>query len=264
LALFVASPAHAQITLSGTAYVQAFDTIGSGLPAGVTVSSDATATFLGTPGAAFASGTTPWADTTNNFKNVASALTNTGGNGSGGSFNGTESFVQQNASTNRALGLRPAGAFGDPGAAMTFQFTNTLNFANFNLSLNEQTLDPQARTTVYTVRFGLGSSPSSFTTLGTYTTTAAWSQNTDNFVLPSSVNNQSQNLWIQVVNLSASTGTGQWDTFGIDNFVLTFTGVPEPGTVALFGVAGVGAGVLVWRRRRQQKLQATIRSEELV
>ena len=36
-------------------------------------------------------------------------------------------------------------------------------------------------------------------------------------------NNQTNNLWIRIIALSASTGSGSRDTFGIDNFSLSWT-----------------------------------------
>ena len=57
-------------------------------------------------------------------------------------------------------------------------------------------------------------------------------------------------VWIQVVALTNSTGSGNRDTFAIDNVQLTYTPVPEPGAVLAFAAAGLGLAGLVRRRYR--------------
>ena len=97
-------------------YVETFDGIGSGLPSGWTVNTGATATSLGTP-ASFSTTATPWADASGAFKNFASA------NNAG--FNDSTPDTTQNSAPDRALGIRQTGAFGDPGAAFTYQRNTT-------------------------------------------------------------------------------------------------------------------------------------------
>jgi len=227
----------AVLTLSNGTYTQNFNGIGaSPLPTGWDVRTSATTTSLGTvqtytntPGT-----TTAWADISGGFKNFASAALGTG-----------SATAAQTAAANRALGLRQSGSVGDPGGSFSFNFASTgRQITSFSLDL--QTLDNQPRSTTYSIQYGIGATPTSFTTLGTYTT-GAFGSTTVTFDVDdfgTSLNNLSQG-WIRIATLSASTGSGNRDSFAIDNFVMNV--VPEPGTTALFGTLGV-IGLL--RRRR--------------
>jgi hypothetical protein len=250
LLLLLAPTAVGQISLSGSGtYLENFDGIGGGLPTGWTVRTNADATSLGIDGSAgFNTFTVSWGTTAGQFANYASAL-NPGADG-------TQLSTTQAGYPNRAVGIRQLGAFGDPGAAFTLQLANTTGFQDFNLSVNLQTLTNSTtspRVTTYTIRYAVGtpSVAGDFTTLGTYTTDDNFSNATQAFDLSgaTALNNQGQSVWFQVVALSASTGSGNRDTFAIDNFQLTYTPVPEPGTVLAVAAAGLGlAGLVRWRR----------------
>lgn len=255
--LVLVEPATAQIALSGTSYSQNFDFLGTGptfasaLPDGLTVRLGATATTLGTAvttvdnsgpptAGAINTMTVTWADVTGGARNVAS----------GTGLSNTASDTTQNSTANRALGIRQTGSFGDPGAAVTFQFADTAGVKDFRLSASLQNLNVQGRDTTWTVRYAVGSAPTSFTTLGTYTTGGAFDVNTtaiNNVALGADADNQGQNLWIQFAALSTSAGSGSRDVFAVDDVVLTFTPVPEP-TPAL-ATAAVGLGLAAARRR---------------
>jgi hypothetical protein len=226
LSLILASKKNfSQVTLSGTSYSENFNGIGSGLPTGFTVRTGATATSLGTT-QALTVAATAWNNTSGAFKNFASA------NGLASSA----TTADQSASTDRSLGIRQTGTFGDPGAAFTFQIVNTAGLTSFQLSFKLQSLDiTSPRTTTWLVQYGLGSSPSSFTTVttvpSTITTGTLSFTNNNVFVdFGTALDNQSQNVWIRVVTLSASTGSGNRASSAIDDFSLTYSsgGVINP------------------------------------
>ncbi len=125
-----------------------FDAIGTnGLPAGVYIKQDATSGDLGNEATVY-NGTfnspTAWNQSSLGFKNFASATGLTPSASSG----------TQNASANRALGVRQTGtanAGGDPGAAFAFQIANTTGKTNLKLEFLLQSLDSSAagRTTIW-------------------------------------------------------------------------------------------------------------------
>src|SRR5262249_15182134 len=133
---------------------------GLGLPAGWSLRTNATATSPGVA-VAFTTNTTSWSSTSGQFANYASTV-NTGTN-----FLGNESSAIQSACTNRGPGLRQTGTFGDPGAAFVFQIQNTLGLANFELTVDLNMLSVQTRSNSWTIDYGLGNSPASFTPVWT-------------------------------------------------------------------------------------------------
>ncbi|MFQ3612335.1 MAG: ExeM/NucH family extracellular endonuclease [Cyanobacteriota bacterium] len=214
--------APSYLTLSGTAYSENFDGIGAGLPAGWTVRTGATATNLGAE-QPFTATVTSWADTAGRFKNFASG---------DGSLGAAATATEQNAATDRALGIRQTGAFGDPGAAFVFEIDDTAGLENFNLSLKAQMLSVQPRSTTWTVDYRVGES-GTFTPLGTYSdpgefgsTTLATGSGLNAF--GADINNQCDPVYIRIVALSASTGSGSRDSFGIDDVELTYSTASPP------------------------------------
>jgi predicted extracellular nuclease len=226
-------------------YVETFDGIGSGLPSGWTVNTGATATSLGTP-ASFSTTPIDWANTSGAFKNFASA------NNAG--FNASTPAATQNSAPDRALGIRQTGGFGDPGAAFTYQ-RNTTGETITAISFDAQMLSVQTRSTTWTLQYGVGANPTSFVTLATYTDPGTWGNTNISVTLSptqsAEVSNQ-PSVFFRIVALSASTGSGSRDSFGIDNFTLTGGGPPPtapivpscPGTVAAFqGTTAVACGL---------------------
>jgi hypothetical protein len=217
--------AAAQVTLTGTNYTQNFNSISNGLPPGWSVRTNATATGLGQP-APFPVASKTWGDTTGEFGNCAAAVSNTGTN-----FNGTESTTIQGSCTNRALAIRQTAAFGDPGAAFVLQIASTTGFSNFTFSVDLSLLKSNGYSTTWTIDYAVGNSPASFTLLGTNSDPGSFSTTNRIFTLGTDADNQADNVWIRIAALNAATGSGSRDTFGIDNFSLSWT-TNNPAVVA--------------------------------
>lgn len=178
----------------------------------------ATATFKGTP-VLFDTARVQWSQSTGKFKNFAAKDT----------FSWNTSTANQNAATNRALGLRQTAAYGNSGAAFVFQIANTSNMSGFNLSFKLMSLDSASgRTTTWIVDYATGANPSNFTpvtTTGTMTTGGnVFSSNTVTASFGTALNNQAGPIWIRIVSLTPTTGSGNRASTGIDDFNLTWTG----------------------------------------
>ncbi len=224
LAALTPAMAFGQFALTGTSYTQDFNSIGTALPSGWAVETGATASSLGTA-ATFNTSAATWSATTGQFANFASASIGSGGT--------------QATATDRALGVRQTGSFGDPGASFTFNFNSTGDTLSA-ISLDLMMLNVQTRSTTWSVQYATGASPTSFTTAGTYADPGAFGTTT--FTTFSAgdllaLSNQSS-AWIRIVALSASTGSNNRDTFGIDNFSMTFS---NGGPVAADVSRGAGA-----------------------
>ena len=210
-------------------YSQNFNDLGTGLPTDWTTRTGANASGLGTS-QAFSTAEIAWSDTGAAFKNFASAT----GLSSGAST------AQQNDSTDRALGIRPSGSFGEPGASFQYVFTTTGETID-SISFDLMMLSVQGRSTTYTIQYGVGAAPTSFTTLGTWSDPGVWGTTAltfDTGDFGSSLDNQA-NLVFRVVALSSSTGSGSRDSVAIDNFVINSIGTPS-GTGTL-GISEAGS-----------------------
>lgn len=228
----------ADISLTGTSLTLNFDDIGSGLPTGVSVRTGANATSLGTA-ASFASTATSWADGAGAFKNFSSD-----------NIDLASAAAVQGANSNRALGVRQSGSFGDPGASFNFRLSNTAGFENFNWSVRTGVLSQQTRQTVWTFQYGIGDSPATWTTLGQKTADSlGLSATGSTFSNIAGLANINQVVWLRVVALAPSTGSGTRDSFGIDDFNLSYSAVPEPTSMLLLGFVGFG-GLAIRRFRR--------------
>ena len=216
---------QAQLSLTGTSYTQNFDGLASGLPLGWTGRTGASATALGNS-ASLTTTATDWDNTSGAFKNFAAA--DAIDPGTSVAFVGTELSATQTAATDRALGIRQTGGTGDPGAAFTLQLGNTVELSNFGLSFKAQMLSVQARSTTWTIQYGLGAVPASWTNLGTFADPAAFGSTDLTFGTAAlgGIANQTSNVWIRILALVATTGSGNRDTFGIDDFSLTYTRAP--------------------------------------
>lgn len=216
LALFSCSYAFAQLTLGPSPYNQDFNSIASGLPAGITVRTGATATALGTA-QAYSGAAVPWNNTSGAFKNFASATDLTSG----------ATSTQQSSALNRSLGIRQTGNFGDPGAAFVLQLANTTDLRDFELAFKLQSLDiTSPRQTTWRVDYGFGANPTSFTVGATGTLTTGggtFASNTVTVDFGSSLDNQVDNVWIRIVTIAASTGSGNRASSAIDDLSLTYT-----------------------------------------
>jgi autotransporter-associated beta strand protein len=239
LALASQPAAQAALALSGNSYFQNFDSLSGGLPSDWTVRTGATATSLGTPASLLSTGTAAglsWGNTTGNFRNVASAT----------GLTSTTTDTLQLAATDRALGIRQTGTFADPGAAFTLEIANTTGFSGFSLGLDLEMLSVQGRSTTWSVQYGIGSTPTSFSTVYTYTDPGAFGiTSTGAISFGTALDNIASSVWIRIVALASAPGSGSRDTFGIDDFNLSW--VPAAGDMyfdmngATAGIGGTGA-----------------------
>ncbi len=241
----LSSPVAVAPAMAMIPYVETFDSLGTGLPPGWTVRTGATATSLGTP-VTFSTSPVDWGNTGGAFKNFASA------NNAG--FNATTPPATQDSAPDRALGIRQTGTFGDPGAAFTYQRDTTGETID-TISFDAQMLSVQPRSTTWTLEYGVGTSPTSFVTLATYTDPGVWGNTNISVTLSPTQSADVSNkpsVFFRIVALAASSGSGARDSFGIDNFTLSSGGPPAtapivpscPGAVAAFqGTTAVACGL---------------------
>lgn len=230
--------AQAQATLGTSPYTENFNALGSGLPAGFSVYTNASATSLGTaPTAAqlilTPGTTTAWTATGGGFKNFASAT----------GLNSPTTVAAQTAATNRALGVRQTGSFGDgsstatpptgAGPAFVFQVANTTGKSDFALSFKLQSLDSTVtRVATWQVDYALGATPTTFTTAGTTTGTTgngAYANTTLTVNFGTALDNQSGPVYIRIVAPNSTTGSGNRPSSAIDDFALSWN-VPTANT----------------------------------
>ncbi len=217
---------QATLTNTGT-YTENFNNIGSTAPTGFSVVTGATTTALGTSTTYLTAGTAA-NSTTGNFRNVIS------GNGYTNANYPTSSTTTTGASfTDRALAVKQTASIGDPGAGFVAQFSNTTGYTGFTLSFKLQQLDltNTARATTFRVDYGLGASPTTFTAVtplsGSLITTAGtFTNNTITVNFGSALDNQTGPVYIRIVTIAATTGSGTRPTTGIDDFTLSYATTP--------------------------------------
>ena len=228
-----ATDAQAQtpVSLTTSPYTENFDNLGSGsLPAGFSVYTNASATSLGTaPTAAqliLTAGTsTAWSNATGAFKNFASAT----------GLTSAATTADQTAATNRALGVRQTGAFGDGSSALTpptgagpafvFQVANTTGKTDFALTFKLQSLDAASpRLATWQVDYGTGATPATFTQVGTTSVTgnSTFTNNTVTVSFGTALDNQSGPVYIRIVAPTATTGSNNRPSSAIDDFSLSW------------------------------------------
>ncbi len=202
------------ITLSGGQYIETFDSLASGLPNGWAIKTSTSANTTGT-NVILTPAPTLWNVTSGRFNNYASGdIGETG---------------DQNATSDRALGIRQTGSFGDPGGAFVIRLANTANLNSFKLSFKLQSLDKTSpRISLWGVDYAVGDStqftgattvPSSLSTGG-----SSYSNQTINVNFGAALDNKSNNVWIRIRSISASTGSGNRPSTAIDDFTLTYLG----------------------------------------
>ncbi|MGI4741353.1 MAG: choice-of-anchor J domain-containing protein [Janthinobacterium lividum] len=214
-----AARAQTPVTLTGNSYTETFDNLSAGLPTGFSVYTG-TSTSLGTaPTAAqliLTPGTaTAWASTTGGFKNFASA----------DALPSSATTAQQTAATDRALGVRQTGSLGDPGAAFVFQAANTTGKTDFALTFKLQSLDATVtRVATWQVDYGTGSTPSTFTKVGSVATTgnSTFANNTVTVNFGTALDDQTGPVYIRIATLAATTGSGNRPSSAIDDFQLNW------------------------------------------
>lgn len=244
LTALTAIDAQAQLTLTGTSYTQNFNTIGTALPTGWSVDTGATATVLGTDISTAFVGTpatnTAWNNVSGGFKNFASATA------FANFAAGTTAL--QTSETNRALGLRQVSAT-DSRVAFILKIANTTGLTNFDLSFKLQSLDSatSVRVTTWVVDYATGSSPTTFTpatVTGTMTTGGnIYSNNTINVDFGTGLDNKTGPVYIRVVALAPTTGTGNRASSAIDDYSLTWTGSATATNIQVVSKTPQGNGI---------------------
>lgn len=237
--LLAARPASAQpLTLTGTNYYQSFDTItGGGLPSEWSVrEGNVNTTSLGNLVAFNTdSGTDVWSTNSGKFYDLAGASNN------GTVFVGTESAAIQNAATNRCVAVRVTAAFGDTnatgGVAFALEIASTTNLGSFGIDLDFLLLNIQGRSNIWTVEYGLGNSPTSFTSVGSYTALSSnapagvFGATHKSFSFGTALDNQPGPVWIRIADDTLITsplnsgGSGSRPMVGIDNVNLSWAAV---------------------------------------
>ncbi|MCX6928454.1 MAG: immunoglobulin domain-containing protein [Verrucomicrobia bacterium] len=216
------------VSLTGSSYTNTFDNLeaNTGLPGEWITYTGASATAAGTiyswAPVNYTASSNSWRSTTGRFANQASTFSYVGGT----NFIGTETNNPiQWTEPNRCLALRQTGSLGDPGGAFVLKLADTVDRKDFVLSVDFLNLDPTSpRTTRWTVDFGLGATPSFFVPLATWVNTPSnFTTYHTNIVLANgTIDNDPGPVWIRIVALSASTGSGNRETSAIDNFGLTW------------------------------------------
>ena len=217
LSFLVSSGLQAQVTLGNSPFEENFNGMTTTPPNGFSVRTGATATSAGTAVAAVAK--VSWATTVGQFTNYASAT---------GLTAATAPADQANA-TNRALGVRQTGGFGDPGASFVFQVANTSGKTGFKLEFLLQSLDVASiRSTTWTVQYGIGASPTEFfapssVTGDLVTGGTTFENNAITVDFGGLLDNKSDIITIRIAALAATTGTNNRPSSAIDDFKLSWT-----------------------------------------
>ena len=221
LMLCTASILQAQMTLTGSSYTQSFDSIGTGYPTGWTVGKTATASALGTS-VTLTTTKTAWKSNSGGAFNYASAT--------GLTIADTTNLANQTASTNRALGFRQTGNNGgDSGAVFMFQIANTTGLSAFNFAFKLQSLDNAViRATTWKVQYAFGATPSTFTDATTTpapltTGGSTWGSTNVSVNFGAALDNNAGPVWIRIVALTKTVGSGSRPVTAIDDVNLTWT-----------------------------------------
>ncbi|MBA4196184.1 MAG: hypothetical protein C0459_01390 [Chitinophaga sp.] len=192
-----------------------FNSIGSGLPTGVTLFTGASSTSFGTS-ATLTTALGSWSAAGGGFKNYASAT----------GLTSTSDQTAQDGSTNRALGVRQISAT-DVGVSFVFQLNNTTGKTNLGMSFLLQSLDNTVgRTATWTVDYGVGDTPASFTpvttTPATITTSPTWGSTSVSVNFGTALNNIGSKVWVRISILTATTGSGNRPSSAIDDVKFTW------------------------------------------
>lgn len=205
------------IELTASPFTLNFDNIATELPQGVFVKIASSSTSIGTNGV-FSGNQASWSNTSSGFKNYASAT----------GLTAASSSTEQNASTNRALGVKQTGSTGfDPGAAFVLQLNNTTGKTYLILNFLLQSLaDGIGRTTTWQVDYALGDNPNTFipvtTSPSVITTGPTFSSTPVKVNFGNVLDNKNSKVWIRIVTLSATTGSGSRASTGIDNVEISW------------------------------------------
>ncbi|RFP63934.1 T9SS C-terminal target domain-containing protein [Hymenobacter lapidiphilus] len=225
---------RAQVTLTSSPYIETFDGLASGLPAGFSIYTNAAPNRIGTP-ALLTTAPTAWGNSGGAFKNFASAT----------GLNRATSSADQAAATNRALGVRQTGSFGDgtstatpptgAGPAFVFQVANTTGKTDFELNFRLQSLDSTVgRTATWQVEYGLGATPTAFTQVGSTAATGPFFANAPIKIgFGGALDNKEGPVWIRIVAPTPTTGPGSRPSSAIDDFALSWNANSNVPTLAV-------------------------------
>jgi hypothetical protein len=205
------------IELTASPFTLNFDNVAGGLPKGVFVKLSSSSTSIGTDGT-FSGNQFSWSNTSSGFKNYASAT----------NLTATNSSQDQNASSNRALGVKQTGTTGfDPGVAFAFEINNTSGKTNLVLNFLLQSLDNSiGRTTSWQVDYAIGDNPGNFIPVTTspskLTTGPTFGSTPVTVNFGNALDNKSDKVWIRIVTLNASAGSGSRASTAIDDVKISW------------------------------------------
>lgn len=193
-----------------------FDDLSSGLSSGVTVRTGATVSDSGNIGV-LSLARVSWNSSGGGFKNLASTAV----------LPATSSAALQMAATDRALGVRQVTAT-DKGVAFVFLINNTLGKKNIGIKGLLQSCDGAvSRISSWTVDYAIGRKPSVFTSLPVapgvlQTGGGKFSSTAFSAVLPSLADNSSSRVWIRIVTLLATSGSGSRPMSALDDVQISW------------------------------------------
>ena len=212
--------------LTGTSYTNSFDTFEAdqGTPGEWTTYTGATATAPGSIAAwsaiNYTASSNTWRTTSGRFANQASTYSYVGLT----NFDGSEAVAVQQAEPNRCMAVRQVSGT-DMGVAFVLKLADTLDRRDFVMTLDSLNLDPTSpRTTTWTVDYGFGTTPTIFVPVTNFANAAGtFSTNPRKIIFPNgTLDNSAGPVWIRIVVLSPTSGSGNRETTGIDNVGLTW------------------------------------------
>lgn len=200
------------------AVTQNFDTLASGLPTGVTVFTGARNSFPGTAGT-FTATKTPWTNTSAGFYNVAAA--------DAAGLTVASTTAQQDAATDRALGLLATGTAEQDGLAVVVRLGPTTGRTNVTVQLNAQQVGSVVATNPRIATFTIDAGDAT-TKFATATPTfqisrGAFGSTTVNASFGSALDNLPDDISIRIAILALTTGAGNRPFCAIDDLTISWT-----------------------------------------
>ncbi|MDI9357475.1 MAG: DUF5689 domain-containing protein [Phycisphaerales bacterium] len=194
------------------------DTLYKGLPLGLSVRTDATANFLGTS-TDFIGTPSSWSNKSGGFKNYASPR----------NLPSNTPADDQNTTPTRCWGIRQVSTNGtDPGAAFVLKINNTMGKENLHFSFVLYSLDSNAdRITYWEVDYCIGEQPSSFKVIPQdhplISGNGIFGNTHVAIDFAHLLDNQKAPVWIRIVNLTPTAGTGTRAATAIDSMSINFS-----------------------------------------
>lgn len=217
---------NAQLVLSGTEYVQSFDSLTMGLPPGWSVDTNAKAKTLGgaASGVWIPGTTTRWSNVAGSFKNVASA--------NNFLYWAQATNAAQAAATDRALAVRQTAGFGDPGASFGLLLAHTYKLSDLGIEFRLQSLDSPngSKLTNWELQYGFGLKPDTFYSVAGVAISSGgnrYSNTKYTFSFGKLLDDIRAPLRIRLVSLSATGGSGSRTMTALDDVRLFWVGIPH-------------------------------------